>query len=94
MSEFMCSLPNIEENLLREIEVHLQMFRNRAESGEPLRAAEVLTQIPTEKLATLMAWAQVALRDHVIGQRNTIKGEAVMINPMYIPFTQDAHDPR
>lgn len=83
-------LYSMEENLLREIETTLQMFFNRSQSGEPLRAAEVMTSIPTEKLATIMAWAQIGLRDYVLCKNRALEGDLVSIKPITIPFQEPA----
>ena len=68
---------NQEYCLLREIEAHLQMWQNMQ---RPLKAQDMLTTISTEKLATIMAWAQVSLREHVVAQ-NRAKETALLAPP-------------
>jgi hypothetical protein len=66
-----------EYYLLREIEAHLQMWQN---IQRPLKAQDMITTISTEKLVTLMAWAQYGLRERVVSQ-NRAKETALLAPP-------------
>lgn len=56
-------IPSREEMLLRKIQAQLQTYT------PPQHASEYITQIATEELATIMAWAELGLRQHVVKQR-------------------------
>ena len=51
-----------EYYLLREIDAQLRRWGSLE---RPLKASEMQTTVSTDKLATIMAWAQVALREEV-----------------------------
>lgn len=79
MIDKLMSLPSREEMLLREIQAQLQMWKNME---RPLKAAEMMSTIHIDKLAEIMAWAEISLRDYVISRKFALQNEAVTIKPV------------
>lgn len=81
MSEFFEPMQSREYHLLREINAQLEQW---GAMERPLKAAQMMTTIPTDKLAEVMAWAQIALRGVVTEQSLARQMRNVTPKPMML----------